>query len=142
MNDLPFKLPMTFFWPGMIQCATLAVIMVASVAPTMRKAARPANSWQASQLSTTTKAATTASTRPSLPILPSRVRPSTWLVMSYTADPTTRKPSAAATACQGFCRAELDVFRSVLGPDATVTRDEHIVSGGRRCSYAIQQVQP
>ena len=49
---------------------------------------------------------------------------------------------AAATACQGFCRAELDVFRSVLGPDATVTRDEHIVSGGRRCSYAIRQVQP
>lgn len=44
---------------------------------------------------------------------------------------------AAATACQGFCRAELDVFRSVLG-DAEVTRNEHIVSGARRCSYTIK----
>ena len=47
---------------------------------------------------------------------------------------------AAATACQGFCRAELDVFRAVLGPEVSVTRDEHIVSGGRRCSYAIREV--
>ena len=46
---------------------------------------------------------------------------------------------AAATACQGFCRAELEVFRAVLGPDALVTRQEHIVSGGRRCSYAIRE---
>ena len=44
---------------------------------------------------------------------------------------------AAATACQGFCRAELDVFRAVLGPDVNVEREEHIVSGGRRCSYRI-----
>ena len=44
---------------------------------------------------------------------------------------------AAATACQGFCRAEIDVFRSVLGPETTVEREEHIVSGGRRCSYRI-----
>lgn len=44
---------------------------------------------------------------------------------------------AAATACQGFCRAELEVFRSVLGPDAEVCREEHIVAGGRRCSYVI-----
>lgn len=48
---------------------------------------------------------------------------------------------AAATACQGFCRAELDVFRAVLGPDVTVTRDEHIVAGGRRCSYAIRETR-
>lgn len=47
---------------------------------------------------------------------------------------------AAATACQGFCRAELEVFRSVLGPDAEVRREEHIVSGGRRCSYVIREV--
>ncbi len=46
---------------------------------------------------------------------------------------------AAATACQGFCRAELDVFRSVLGPQTEVVRDEHIVAGGRRCSYAIRE---
>ena len=44
---------------------------------------------------------------------------------------------AAAIACQGFCRAEIDVFRSVLGPETTVEREEHIVSGGRRCSYRI-----
>ena len=46
---------------------------------------------------------------------------------------------AAATACQGFCRSELDVFRTVLGPDVSVTRAEHIVSGGRRCTYAIRE---
>lgn len=49
---------------------------------------------------------------------------------------------AAATACQGFCRAELDVFRSVLGPTAEVVRNEHIVAGGRRCSYAIREIEP
>ena len=48
---------------------------------------------------------------------------------------------AAATACQGFCRAELDVFRAVLGPQAEVERTEHIVDGGRRCSYAIREAQ-
>lgn len=45
---------------------------------------------------------------------------------------------AAATACQGFCRAELDVFQAVLGPDVAVERSEHIVSGGRRCTYLIK----
>jgi predicted ArsR family transcriptional regulator len=43
----------------------------------------------------------------------------------------------AATACQGFCRAELDTFREVLGPDASVDRTEHIVQGDRRCAYRI-----
>jgi predicted ArsR family transcriptional regulator len=43
----------------------------------------------------------------------------------------------AATACQGFCRAELDTFRQVLGPDASVERTEHIVNGDRRCAYRI-----
>lgn len=46
---------------------------------------------------------------------------------------------SAATACQGFCRAELEVFQSVLGPDTTITREEHIVDGGRRCSYRITE---
>ncbi len=45
---------------------------------------------------------------------------------------------AAATACQGFCRAELDVFRAVLGPEVTIERQDHIVAGGRRCSYSIK----
>jgi predicted ArsR family transcriptional regulator len=47
---------------------------------------------------------------------------------------------AAATACQGFCRAELDVFRAVLGPDVTVERTDHIPAGARRCAYRIVPV--
>jgi predicted ArsR family transcriptional regulator len=43
----------------------------------------------------------------------------------------------AATACQGFCRAELRTFGEALGPGATVARTEHIVSGARRCAYRI-----
>jgi len=42
----------------MIQKNTLALIAVASIAPTSRKAARPANSWQASHDANTTKAVT------------------------------------------------------------------------------------
>jgi predicted ArsR family transcriptional regulator len=45
---------------------------------------------------------------------------------------------AAATRCEGFCRAELQVFRSVLGPAVAIDRTEHIVSGGRRCAYLIR----
>lgn len=42
---------------------------------------------------------------------------------------------AAATSCQGFCRAELDVFREAL--QAPVERTEHILSGSRRCVYRV-----
>jgi predicted ArsR family transcriptional regulator len=42
-----------------------------------------------------------------------------------------------ATECQGFCRAELDTFREVLGPGASVERTEHIVQGDRRCAYRV-----
>lgn len=42
---------------------------------------------------------------------------------------------AAATACAGFCRSELETFRSVLG--ANVERSEHILLGARRCAYRI-----
>lgn len=45
---------------------------------------------------------------------------------------------AAASICQGFCRAELSVFQETLGPEATVTRLEHIPAGARRCAYRIQ----
>jgi predicted ArsR family transcriptional regulator len=48
---------------------------------------------------------------------------------------------AAAASCQGFCRAELDVFHNVLGPDVTVDRVEHILAGARRCAYRITQKQ-
>jgi predicted ArsR family transcriptional regulator len=44
---------------------------------------------------------------------------------------------AAASACQGFCVTELDLFRAVLGPGVIVERTEHIVSGDRRCAYRI-----
>ncbi|WP_222302715.1 helix-turn-helix transcriptional regulator [Rhizobium leguminosarum] len=42
---------------------------------------------------------------------------------------------AAATACAGFCRSELETFRAVLG--AEVERSEHILAGARRCAYRI-----
>jgi len=45
---------------------------------------------------------------------------------------------AAANACQGFCATELDLFRSVLGPGVSVEREEHIVSGDRRCAYRVK----
>ena len=44
---------------------------------------------------------------------------------------------AAAAACQGFCRAELMVFRAVLGPEVTIERTDHILAGARRCAYQI-----
>lgn len=49
---------------------------------------------------------------------------------------------AAATACQGLCRAELMLFQAVLGADAEVRRESHIVSGARRCTYRIRERQP
>ncbi|TWB17171.1 transcriptional regulator [Nitrospirillum amazonense] len=42
---------------------------------------------------------------------------------------------AAATACAGFCRSELETFRALLG--AQVERTEHIPQGARRCAYRI-----
>ena len=44
---------------------------------------------------------------------------------------------AAAEICQGLCRSELDVFREVLGNDATVERTEHQLDGQRRCAYLV-----
>lgn len=44
---------------------------------------------------------------------------------------------AAATACQNFCRAELAVFRDVMGAGVRVEREDHIVAGARRCAYRI-----
>jgi predicted ArsR family transcriptional regulator len=44
---------------------------------------------------------------------------------------------AAATACQGFCATEIDLFRAVLGPDVSVERVEHILAGDRRCAYRV-----
>jgi predicted ArsR family transcriptional regulator len=44
----------------------------------------------------------------------------------------------AATSCQGFCVSELDLFRTVLGPGIEIEREEHIISGARRCAYRVR----
>jgi predicted ArsR family transcriptional regulator len=44
---------------------------------------------------------------------------------------------AAAAACQGFCRAELALFRMALGEGVLVERTDHILAGARRCAYRI-----
>lgn len=43
----------------------------------------------------------------------------------------------AARACTGFCRSELQLFEEVLGPDASVSRVEHVLAGARRCAYQV-----
>ena len=40
-----------------------------------------------------------------------------------------------ATGAEAACRAELELFREVLGPD--VERETHIVSGDRCCTYRV-----
>jgi predicted ArsR family transcriptional regulator len=44
---------------------------------------------------------------------------------------------AAAATCQGLCREELSLFRSVMGDKARVERTDHILAGARRCAYRI-----
>ncbi len=44
---------------------------------------------------------------------------------------------AAAKTCQGFCRSELEQFQAAFGPEVSVTRQEHLLSEGRRCVYRI-----
>ena len=46
----------------------------------------------------------------------------------------------AASACQGLCRDELELFREVLGADATVERTSHLLSGDNRCAYTVTPV--
>ena len=43
---------------------------------------------------------------------------------------------AAAESCQDLCLGELNLFKQVLG-DVEVEREEHILSGQRRCLYQI-----
>ncbi len=45
--------------------------------------------------------------------------------------------SAAAHACQGLCREELRLFRTLLGSGVGVERIDHMLSGARRCAYRI-----
>ena len=44
---------------------------------------------------------------------------------------------SAAKICTRLCTNELAVFQQVLGKDVAVTREEHILSGARRCAYRI-----
>ena len=44
---------------------------------------------------------------------------------------------AAAASCQGLCREELSLFRSIIGGKARVERIDHILAGARRCAYMI-----
>lgn len=49
---------------------------------------------------------------------------------------------AAASHCQALCRSELAVFAAALGPGVAVERTEHLISGGRRCTYRISAAAP
>jgi len=44
---------------------------------------------------------------------------------------------AAAAHCQNFCRSELDLFQKLLQDVASVSREEHIIDGARRCAYKV-----
>lgn len=44
---------------------------------------------------------------------------------------------SAARMCQGFCRAELELFQTVL--NANVERVEYLLTGSRRCVYRVIQ---
>jgi predicted ArsR family transcriptional regulator len=43
----------------------------------------------------------------------------------------------AASECQLFCSTELTLFQDALGPDATVRREQHLLSGDERCVYRV-----
>lgn len=45
----------------------------------------------------------------------------------------------AAKACQGLCRAELEVFQRTLGNDVSVTRTKHLLAEDDRCAYRIER---
>ncbi len=44
---------------------------------------------------------------------------------------------AAARTCQGFCRAELQLFAEIVGDEGVIVREEHVLAGARRCAYRI-----
>ena len=44
---------------------------------------------------------------------------------------------SAATKCQNFCRSELKQFQQLFADIATVSREDHIIDGARRCAYRI-----
>ena len=48
---------------------------------------------------------------------------------------------AAATSCPGLCSSELELFRTVLGPQVSVERTQHLLGGDRRCAYRIDHAR-
>ncbi|MGK5077535.1 helix-turn-helix transcriptional regulator [Janthinobacterium sp. HLX7-2] len=44
---------------------------------------------------------------------------------------------AAARTCQGFCRSELQLFQEVVGPTASIVREQHLLTNALRCIYRI-----
>jgi len=44
---------------------------------------------------------------------------------------------AAAHTCLNFCRSELQIFSSLFEGMATLSREEHIIEGARRCAYKV-----
>jgi predicted ArsR family transcriptional regulator len=44
----------------------------------------------------------------------------------------------AAESCQGLCRGELELFRTVLGDDVSVERVQHLMAGDLRCTYRVR----
>lgn len=44
---------------------------------------------------------------------------------------------AAARTCQGFCRSELQLFQEVVGPGASIVREQHLLANAMRCIYRI-----
>ena len=48
--------------------------------------------------------------------------------------------NSAAQACNGFCRTELELFRTLLAEDARIERTDHIMMGERRCAYKITPI--
>lgn len=43
----------------------------------------------------------------------------------------------AATHCPSLCRSELAIFQQLLGENTLIQRQEHIITGQRRCAYRI-----
>ncbi len=46
----------------------------------------------------------------------------------------------AARTCQGFCRSELQLFQEVIGAEAAVSREQHLLAGAARCVYRVARV--
>ena len=44
---------------------------------------------------------------------------------------------AAAMTCQGFCSIELEIFQNLLGSGWHIERQDHVLTGARRCTYRI-----